>query len=91
MNGGVLNAVESLSPDELAAAQAGYSYFGFAGIATLIGSAHDALHQEQDLDELEPKLDQDYWVAIPDDRTLVKAFTVHFNANAVEYSPLVGD
>ena len=91
MNGGVLDAIESLSPDELAAAQAAYSHFGLAFVTTLIGAAREAIHQDQDLDILEPKLDQDYWAVIPDDGTLVNAFTAHFNGNAGEYSPLVGN
>ena len=91
MNGGVLHAIESLSPDKLAAAQLGYNYFGVAGITALICSAQEVIYQEQDLDDLEQKLDQDYWALVPDDGALVKSFEVHFNANAVEYSPLIGD
>ena len=90
MNGGVLHAVGCLSPEELTAAQLGYNYFGISGIAALIGSAQEAIRQERDLDDLEPKFDQDYWAAVPDDGTLVNAFTAHFNANAAEFSPLVG-
>jgi len=91
MNGGVLHAVESLSPDELAGAQAGYGYFGYEGIAKLIRTALDAIQRDQDLDSLEAKLDQEYWSEIPDDGVLVNAFEVHYKASPREYSPLVGD
>ena len=36
MNGGVLHAVESLPPDELAARVNGYRYFGFADAASIL-------------------------------------------------------
>ena len=91
MNGGVLHAVESLSPDELAGALAGYGCFGYKGIAKLIRTALDAIQRDQDLDSLEAKLDQEYWSQIPDDGVLVKAFEVHYEATPQEYSPLVGD
>lgn len=91
MNGGVLHAVECLSPNDLAAAQSGYNYFGISGIAARIGFAQAKIPCGQDLDDLESGLDQDYSTVVVDDETLVKAFSAHLNSNAAEYSPLVDD
>lgn len=89
MNGGVLHAVECLSPDQLTAALAGYRYFGFESVAALIGEDEKAIQLEQDLDTLEAVFDKQYWAQIPDDGVLVKSFESHLRENPHEYSPLV--
>jgi hypothetical protein len=89
MNGGVLHAVECLSPDQLTAALHGFRHFGFESVAVLIGEAEKAIHIEQDIDTLEAIFDQQYWAQIPDDGVLVKSFEVHLRENPQEYSPIV--
>ena len=89
MNGGVLHAVECLSPDQLVAALDGYRHFGFESVAVLIGEAEKAIQLEQDLDTLEAVFDKQYWAQIPDDGVLVKGFERHLRENPQEYSPLV--
>lgn len=80
MNGGVLHAIEYLSPDELVSAQSGYRFFGFGIIADLIATASKALIRDQDLDSLEESLDLDYHAAIPVDATLALAFEEYFKS-----------
>lgn len=91
MNGGVLHALETLSLDELAAAQNGYRYFGFGDIADLIAAGQAAIHRGQDRDLLETKLDQQYSMYIPEDETVVKAFEEHYKLSPDAYSSLPGD
>ena len=89
MNGGVLHAVECLSPDQLMAALAGYRHFGFESVAVLIGEAKKAIQLEQDLDTFEAVFDKQYWAQFPDDGVLVKGFESDLRENPQEYSPLV--
>lgn len=88
MNGGVLHAVECLSSPELAAAQAGYRYFGYEAIANLIRFTEEAIRVLQDLEALEGSADQQYWALVPDDAVLVEGFERHQKAFPFEYSPV---
>ena len=88
MNGGVLHGVECLSADELTAATAGYRFFGFAPVAELIAKASDFLEVGEELEVHEGTLDHEYAVLVPDDSTLVKRFERHFQANALDFSPI---
>jgi hypothetical protein len=88
MNGGVLHAVECLSSEQLTAAKAGYTYFGFDAIADLITSAERAINEGQDLEAREAILDQQYWAVIPDDGALSKSFEWHRSQHPFEYSPV---
>ena len=89
MNGGVLHAVECLSPDQLTAVLAGYIHFGFESVAALIGEAKKAIQLEQNLDTLEAVFDKQYWAQMPDDGVLVKGFESQLRENPQEFSPLV--
>lgn len=89
MNGGVLHAVECLSAEQLVAAQAGYTYFGFGGIADLIGAAQKAIRQGDDLEPLEAEFDQRYWALVPDDGVLVESFERRQQQHPLDYSPIV--
>lgn len=88
MNGGLLHAIECLTSEQLAAAKAGYIYFGFDVIAVLIASAERAIKEGGDLENLEATLDQQYWVVIPDDGVLAKSFEHHQSHHPFEYSPI---
>jgi len=88
MNGGILHAVECLSAEQLVAAQAGYRYFSFSGVADLIASAEIAIRQGEDLETLEAGFDQRYWALVPDDGALVESFKRHQQQHPLEYSPV---
>lgn len=87
MNGGVLHAAEMLSDEELAAAVAGYRFFGLEAIAALLCEARGLLGQEAELDEQESMLDQRYAAVIPDDELLVQQFREHWAAHPEDYAP----
>jgi hypothetical protein len=68
MNGGVDHALEVLSPAELAAASAGYRYFGFEQVAQLLEEAATQPDREEE------RLNSAYWGEIPDDEAIAHAF-----------------
>lgn len=74
MNGGVLDAVESLTAAELADAQSGYRFFRFEAVADLLSRARKIWEANQDLESQERQLDQDYAALIPDDSSLYERF-----------------
>jgi hypothetical protein len=76
MNVGVLDAIQSLTAAELAAARAGYRYFDFANVAGVIGAGQQAIAQELDLALLAATLDEAYG-AIVEDGALMRAFAAH--------------
>ena len=88
MNGGVLHAVECLNTEQLAAAKAGYKYFGFFSIPELIANAERAINEGQDLESIEATLDKQYWAVIPDDGVLTTSFEYHQSQHPSEYSPV---
>ncbi|WP_310445914.1 hypothetical protein [Thiobacillus sp.] len=88
MNGGVLHSIECLTSEQLAAAKAGYKFFGFNEIVALIASAERAIREGKDLEDLEATLDQRYWMVIPDDDVLTKSFEYHQSQHPFEYSPV---
>lgn len=89
MNGGVLHAAECLSSGQLAAAQAGYSYFGYKSVADLVRAAEHAARKTQNLDDaIVQTFDEQYWTQIPDDTALANRFQCHWRDSPSEYSPL---
>jgi hypothetical protein len=88
MNGGVLHAVECLSPEELADAKVGYRYFGIEAAITTLASAVAVWDSGEDPEIHESELDQSYSDAIPDDEFLVGIFKDHLRANPLEYAPI---
>jgi hypothetical protein len=83
MNGGVLHAVESLSPDELAAGVNGYRYFGLDDAASILeGMARRARHHLHDdaADCQEVETDERHAVVVPDDAILMAAFEARYEA-----------
>ncbi|MEJ0049084.1 MAG: hypothetical protein WDN04_25455 [Rhodospirillales bacterium] len=91
MNGGVLHALECLTPQELEAAISGYRFFGFDNVGDLLIEARLATEtsDEDELDLLEAKLDNLYGDLIPTDSTLDDRFEVHFRGNPTHFAPLV--
>jgi hypothetical protein len=90
MNVGVLDAIQSLTAEELAAARAGYRYFDFANVAGVIGAGQQAIAQGLDLALLETTLDEAYG-AIVEDGALMGAFAAHFEREPAAYAPVAGD
>lgn len=82
MNGGVVHAIGCLSQFELAAAVAGFNYFGLAEAAHVFQQLPD------DTEETEERLNQLYWAAVPDDETLAHAFRVKLLASPEAFAPI---
>ena len=81
MNGGVVHALECLSQPEIAAAVAGFNYFGLAAAASVFEQLPD------DTEETEERLNQLYWAAVPSDETLAHAFRVKLLAAPEAFAP----
>lgn len=72
MNGGVHHAIECLSAEELAAAVAGYSYFGLSSVGEVLTSAaHGSLSPWTDASE--HTANEAYWRLVPNDESLARA------------------
>ena len=87
MNGGVLHAVECLSAEKLAAACAGFRYFGIPLVAALLEEAHRAIADNRDLEGLEQDYNERYWR----DATAValqRAFERDYAARPEHYAPV---
>lgn len=88
MNGGVLHAVEHLTPEELSDAMDGYRYFDFDEVAKLLARAKALFDAGDSLDVHETLLDNEYSQYIPDDSSLGKRFETRFASNPADFSPL---
>ena len=88
MNGGLLHAVECLTPSELSDAQSGYLFFGLDSVADLLAEARRKLEADEDLDDLEWLLDRRYEALIPDDSLLVERFEKHFSEHPSDFAPV---
>ncbi len=88
MNGGVLHSVECLDAEQLDAACRGYVRFGFAAIPDLLRYAATMIGDEAQAELEEARLDAEYATVIPDDQTLVNAFTADFKTHPEAYAPL---
>jgi hypothetical protein len=88
MNGGVLHAVECLTPGELADAQAGYCFYGLGEAALLFTKARSLFEADADLEDHEFLLDGRYAALVPDDSFLSDLFEARLKSNPSEYAPL---
>lgn len=75
MNGGLLDALESIDPEELAEAKEGFRWLGLDGVADLVirveAEATDLEGGDAEaLEDLELSADDDYYALVPDDETL---------------------
>lgn len=82
MNGGVVHAMGCLNKAELAAAIAGFNYFGLTAAAHVFAQAPD------DSETTEERLNQMYWQAVPNDETLAHAFRVKLVASPDAFAPI---
>lgn len=71
MNGGILHAAESLAPEELERAIAGYGRFGLAAAADLLAAARQLPESEKE--NAEARLDEEYAAAVPSEAFLEAA------------------
>lgn len=81
MNGGVVHALECMSQHEVAAAVAGFNYFGLAEAARVFQQLPDGT------DETEKRLNELYWAVVPSDETLAHAFRVKLLALPAAFAP----
>jgi len=88
MNGGVLDAVECLGDERVAAAKEGYKFFGFVDVAHLISEAEAIAASAADLDLHEAVFDQRYHRLIPSDSTLSDRFEAVLRDKPAEFAPL---
>lgn len=87
MNGGVLHAVECLRSDELAAAEAGYRYFGLDNFGVLLKDTKAAAASRND-PLRERALEKSYKLMVPDDDALAKRFEAALCRNPDDFAPL---
>lgn len=86
-NGGILHAIECLTPAEQSAAQAGYRFYGFEMVASLLDEARIAL--ESGDDGAEYRLSGQYKHLLPDlDTSIATRFEQHFADNPSDYATL---
>ncbi len=91
MNGGLLQALEMCSAEEVEAAVKGYEYLGMddaaAAVLWLAGGLAGVVADDYDkLGVLEVGADERYAAAVPTDATIVEAFEAHFAVNPGEYA-----
>ena len=81
MNGGVVHALECLSEAEIAAAVSGYNYFGLTDASRVFEQVPG------DSEEIEERLNQMYWAAVPSDETLVHSFRAKLLSTPEAFAP----
>jgi hypothetical protein len=79
MSGGVLDAVERTSGDDLAKAEAGFRWLGLGSLADLLASIRrdiesGALDDDEQAEAMELASDRGYQAALPSDEALIAAF-----------------
>jgi hypothetical protein len=91
MNGGVLDMVQQLPPEDLAAAVSGYQFFGLGRAGEVLEFVRDQLGEQDllpgDAERLEIEADKRYADVLPDDRTLVRAFEARYVARPDLFAP----
>ncbi|WP_040283044.1 DMP19 family protein [Tessaracoccus massiliensis] len=80
MNGGALNAVETIDAEDLADGKEGFRWLGLEQVADLFtrieAEAAEIDHDDEEArDDLEVQADDDYYALLPDDAALEEAFT----------------
>lgn len=89
MNGGVLNCVEIMAPEEFEKGLSGYRFFGLNTVSDLLVRAQRLLTQEgADLGSQEQSLDAEYARLIPSDSFLFSVFKEHLRVAPASYAPI---
>lgn len=86
-NGGVVHALECLSPEALQAALDGYAYFGLSRPIAAVKRAMTASSSlsERELEDAEEALDTEYWAAA---EGTLEAFHQHYSTHPEHFAPL---
>lgn len=89
MSGGLLDAVERHSKEEIDQAVAGFRYFGHDDAAAVVVSiAQQVAGVDIDAEQLEAEANDRYAVAVPDDETLAARFEQVFRERRDAFAPL---
>lgn len=90
MSGGLLDALESSTPAEVAAAVDGYRLFGLAAAAEVVESVYSRMEAGLDDDEadlLEAEADERYGAVVPDDEAIFSAFRERLASHPQDFGP----
>jgi hypothetical protein len=91
MSGGLLDAVERLSPADLDAAEAGYRFFDLPGAAAVIEKVRSELGRtdvsDEELEALEGEADQRYADVVATDQVILDRFEARLAAAPDEFAP----
>lgn len=92
MSGGVLDAVERGTAEDLTAAEDGFRFFALADAADVVARVRSALaageRSDSDLEALELDADSRYAAIIPSDVTIVERFESRFGAEPDLFAPV---
>jgi hypothetical protein len=88
MNGGLVNALETLDEEQVAAAVEGYRYFGFDEAADLIVETRIEIDNDADPGELEETRDGEFFDLVDDDETVYEAFTRKLADDPAGFAPV---
>ena len=91
MSGGLLDAVERLTPEQLEAAEAGYGWLRLEPAADVLAMVRrevsgGALDDDDRAEALELRADEEYGRMIPTDQTLVDAFRTRLNEDPDDFA-----
>jgi hypothetical protein len=90
MSGGLLDAIERHSHEEIEEALSGFRYFGLDDAAAVVVSiAEQAAGVDIDTEQLEAEANDRYAVAVPDDETLAARFERVFRERRDDFAPLL--
>jgi hypothetical protein len=87
MNGGVLHAVECLTAEELTDAEAGYRFYGFAEVASLLTCARKLFETCDDFERHEQQLSRRYAALIPSDSSILGRFEQRLKSSPSDFMP----
>lgn len=92
VSGGLLDAVERLTPEQLANAEAGYRWLGLKAAADAIVMVREAMAggalSDDAVAALEERADEEYAEAISSDEAIVDAFGSRFEAGPQAFAPM---
>jgi hypothetical protein len=88
MNGGVLDALECMAPEDVLAAELGYRYFGLDEIADLLNEAKSIFKVDGDMDASEAEFNRRYSLFVPDDSALIQRFELILQRTPSDFAPL---
>ncbi|WP_405069706.1 hypothetical protein OG558_08430 [Kribbella sp. NBC_01510] len=93
MSGGLLDAVERMTPEQLEAAQSGYHWLRLDSAADVVAMVQQemnagALDDDDRAEDLEVRADDEYGRAIPGDQTLVDAFRTRLDEDPDAFTPV---